>query len=441
MRSTFLVGLLLAAGSVADVLPYCDGAHRPTDPTCCTNVLPKRRPVRNLFARVTNDTCPTNSFGDPCCTASAPGPPEVSNGKIDLQCGSKFGDDQQDVKDGVTFVVKTCTPPQTGLCLFISSTPVGTISDTHLHLSASPLTGNNVPPNGLGNWNSNSYCTKLTGVCIIPLSDIAILFPGSTLCGAKLYAAYHISLSSGPTCFARGDLIGDPDARPARWFMYVTISFTCPTVCTAKCCCKNPVEPPPDKYCADGTAFGYNPVCDKSGTDPPVDDPPTCQYYLNDRNCNRWGWYHKITSLPYESILYVGAAHNNVLTKGHKVGTAKVELCDGGTNYCVTYTMDPGYHISAAHVEIQCSEIVKRQTGQGGTGGYPCAPGQYNIKSSCPIGTGETWTGKIAACPNGTPIWAIFHGAVTKKVSPGDPNYATCSNVNCDTFQDPDDSL
>jgi len=434
MRSTFLIGFLLAGASVAHILPYCDEAN---PPACCTNV-PKRRAARNLFARTgeeEEDTCPAGSFGDPCCPGSTSGPPEVSNGKIDLQCGANFGDDPQDVDDGVTFIVKTCTLPQTGLCLVISSTPVGTITDTHLHLSGSPLTGSNVPPNGLGNWNSNGYCTKLTGVCEVPLSAIMTLLATSNLCTAKLYAAYHISLSSGPTCFARGDRIGDPNAKPARWFMYVKISFTCPSGCGEKCCCKNPVEPPTDKYCADGTAFGYNTVCPRSGTDPP--DEPTCPYYLQDRDCKRWGWYHKIDSLPYTSDLYVGAGHNNVETKGHKVGTAEVELCDGGANYCVTYTMDSGYHINAAHVEIQCSEIVKKEGGKDGTQGYPCAPGSYNIQSTCPIESGETWIGKTEACDPETPLWAIFHGAVTKKVSPGDPLYATCSNVDC-SFQDPD---
>jgi len=432
MRPTFLIGLLLASGSIAHELPVCDDEHTPTNPDCCTIAVPKRRAARNLFARTGEDeTCPADTFGDPCCTESAPGPPVVSNGKIDLQCGSKWNDDPQDVDDGVTFIIKDCTPPQTGLCLVISSTPVGTITDTHLHLSGSPLTGSNVPPNGLGNWNSNGYCTKLTGVCEVPLSAIMTILGTSNLCNnAKLYAAYHISLSSGPTCFARGDLIGDPNAKPARWFMYVTISFTCPDVCTAKCCCKNPDEPPTDKYCADGTAFGYNPACKPRGTDDP--DGATCPYYLEDRECNRWGWYHKIDSLSYSSDLYVGAGHNNIVDKGHKVGTATVELCDGGANYCVTYTMDSGYHISAAHVEIRCTEITKKTQGSG----FPCAPGSYNIKSTCPIGSGETWTGKTEACDPETPIWAIFHGAVTKKALPGD----TCSEVVCEDFQDPPDA-
>ncbi|KFY99282.1 hypothetical protein V498_00865 [Pseudogymnoascus sp. VKM F-4517 (FW-2822)] len=419
---TLLLADLSTADPVPDYWPYCD-ATPPLDPKCCSEVaLSGRNSGRSLFRRT--EICPSDGYTKPCCTKERP-VITLTSDSLPLQCGSKY----TDTKSDAIFTIGTCPTLPSDVysghstqCLHIApsldESIVGKVTDTSLQISKDPLNADNTP-NGLGTWNGNKYCNKISGVCDVPLDVITY---GSSTCPGPVYLAYHVSTTVGGTCFARSDppLTINPKGR---WFLYIKLDFTCTKECVENCCCKKPVE---TKQCGAGTAFGYNIKCDPTGILP-------CDYYLRSIcTANRWGWWHEIpsASLPYTSDLYVGAGQNK-LTNGYIVGTATLEKCPSdSTKICVTYKITKsGYSIAQAHVDVQCTKPTESKPP--GPKELPCAPGDYEpFHETCPK-DGSMWTASYdLKCDT---YYAIFHAAITRSAPISD----TCTAVNCLTYSDP----
>jgi hypothetical protein len=406
-----LAGLALASGGLATFPDVCavgaNDAFVSTKACCTTSVVPKRR---HLYSRT--DVCSDGST--PCCDTKAQGPPKVtSGGTTDLQCGKNFDplSDPQDVPNGVAYSLEPCTIDASGTCLHVKLTaaPGQTISDIHLAI----LDGSGDPstlPNGLGQWPFNQYCSFVgnEGNCWVPVSVVlSVLNPGSTsLCSQDIIVAAGISIASA-TCFGRGTVISN-DAPPARWFMYSTVAFTCPDVCTHSCCC--PYQPP-DHWCDIGTAFGY-----KEGSAINFNGNPVGPA-LTATTCKRWGWYYKVpagtltASGGLTGTLIVGAGGNDV-NKGTPVGTFSATL-SGGT-LTVSYSLTNGFDLSEVHVYAACKLPSS------------CAPGSYTYPStSSPSpdlsGTANTsfqTTINVGSC---TDYYLIFHAKVNQSFKAGVP--------------------
>jgi hypothetical protein len=297
--------------------------------------------------------------------------------------------------------------------LMVSSTPAGTITDTHLEISTIPWsTTTKYPSKDPASWSYTSYCDKTTGVCKVPFNKIGD--SASALCNNKLYIAYHTSTSDGTTsktCTGDGTLI--PGQPGNRWWEFLTLNFTCPKICDRWCCCEQPETPPPTPDCSgSGTAFAKPP----SNAD---------QQTLIGKGCGRWGWWNVFSGSSYNARLLVGAGNN---VGGTDVGEVVVSQCATDPNkLTVTYTLKSPYKLTEVHVDLRCQPIKDK------TGGYPCAPGQYNVYKGasggkmCPASTGQSsYTISCIdpklyddgnnlgyTCTSTTdPMYAIFHASV-----------------------------
>ncbi|KAJ0133293.1 hypothetical protein HZ326_23634 [Fusarium oxysporum f. sp. albedinis] len=415
-----LVGLLLPSLGLADTFDACSTSEITT---CnCPTTPVKRFQSRDftfpehLFPRTAN-----SCSGDtpPCCVEKGPGPVQVSpsTSKTNLQCGSKFGDDQLDVTDGVAYTIEDCpaSGPYSGKkCLHIAITTVAaaTISDIHLQVDDDPITLNTK----LGKWPFNSYCTLGPTECWVPFDAIIATFENpsvSSLCDTAVYVAVGISVSSkrcasGATFFNQGTAIGS-----GNWFMYFTLDLECPEICLRKCCC--PALPPPSpetKSCSIGTAFGYGDGFKNLNGDPvgPA---------LGGSGCNRWGWYFtpsKATlTAGISGSLIVGAGQNDIF-KGTKAGTWSASL--SGSQVNVQYNLyddDTNGHFDLAevHVYASCSAPTK------------CAPGDYTYVFPSGTLTGSsdtTYSTSIQVDGTCSSYYLILHAKVNEVFSKS----ATC---------------
>jgi hypothetical protein len=415
-----LVGLLLPSLGLADTFDACSTSEITT---CnCPTTPVKRFQSRDftfpehLFPRTAN-----SCSGDtpPCCVEKGPGPVQVSpsTSKTNLQCGSKFGDDQLDATDGVAYTIEDCpaSGPYSGeKCLHIAITTVAaaTISDIHLQVDDDPITLNTK----LGKWPFNSYCTLSPTECWVPFDAIIATFENpsvSSLCDTAVYVAVGISVSSkrcasGATCFNQGTAIGS-----GNWFMYFTLDLECPEICLRKCCCPALPPPPPEtKSCSIGTAFGYGDGFKNLNGDPvgPA---------LGGSGCNRWGWYFtpsKATlTAGISGSLIVGAGQNDI-SKGTKAGTWSASL--SGSQVNVQYNLyddDTNGHFDLAevHVFASCSAPTK------------CAPGDYTYVFPSGTLTGSsdaTYSTTIQVDGICSSYYLILHAKVNEVF----PKSATC---------------
>lgn len=388
MKYSTAIGLMaIFAGYALAANPTCttSGDTSPINSSCCPRTPLKRskRSPREIFARTDDPpTCSTPTFyPDSCCTHQFLKPQLVKD-TFNLQCGA----------NGVADVFANAVKVEIVGCdseadltldtcyLMISSTPPGTITDTHLEISTTPWTSTHYPTQDPASWSYTSSCGKNTGVCQVPLKQI----PGgaTALCDKSLYVAYHTSTTdstSSRTCTGDGTLIPGQPGR--RWWEYLTLSFTCPLACDAWCCCEQPQQP--SDCGGTGTAFAK----------PPSNAE---QQRLNDVGCQRWGWTNTIATYPYTARLLVGAGNN---VGGKDVGKVVVTKCaTDDSKLTVTYTLDSPYLLNEVHVDLRCSPIVSKGA-QGSTAGYPCAPGLYNVFNAapdgrlCPASTGKSsWT-------------------------------------------------
>lgn len=411
--STILSLTAIFTGYVlADTPPTCGttGSNIPVKPGCCPKAPAKRlrRSAREIFARTDSPTCPTPAFyGESCCTREFAKPTLVSS-TFNLQCGANGAADI--VNGAVKVEIVGCNTAddldgEDTCILKVSSTPAGTITDTHLEISTSAWTGTEYPGNAPASWTYTSYCDKTTGVCQVPFKKIK--GGVSTLCDKKLYIAYHASTTDGTTsktCTGDGTLI--PGQSGKRWWEYLTLDFICPQTCVDWCCCEQPEQPEPPKpstkTCGMGTAFGYaNGAKNLNG--------------LAACDANRWGWYFATSQTSLNGKLIVGAGGND-LTKGTPVGTWSSEV--EGSNIKFKYELyddDTNGHfdLSSVHVYASCTEPAT------------CAPGRFTFKDDDSLtGSSDTSfpnTVKVAAGTCST-YYLIFHATINKQI----PSTDTC---------------
>jgi len=404
-----LTWLLLASLSHADPIATCTG----TEPSTCSCPVSavKRYQARaytfpeHLFPRVA-DSCPDST--PPCCLEKGPGPLKVSDGTnhADLQCGTNFGDDQQDVTNGVAYTIEDCPPngPYAGQkCLHIAITPAPgvTVSGIHLQVDDQKITLNTK----LGTWPFNKYCTANPSECWVPTKAIIDTFDPAvaSLCDKTVHVAVGISISipgstSGATCFNRGTPIGS-----GNWFMYVTLNLECPETCLRQCCC--PSTPPPStKLCFIGSAFGYGDgAINLNGN--PVGPA------LGGQGCNRWGWYftpsQATLSAGIDGTLIVGAG-NNVISNGIPVGSWSAIL--SGSDLKVNYNLyndDTNGHFDLAEVHIyaSCTKPSK------------CDPGGYTwVDDTTLTGNSDTsYTHTLTVDNTCSTYYLIFHAKVNQQ--------------------------
>jgi hypothetical protein len=289
--------------------------------------------------------------------------------------------------------------------LKVSSTPAGSITDTHLEISTYAWTSTNHPDNAPASWTYTSHCDKTTGVCQVPFNKIGDGV--SALCDKKLYIAYHASTSDGTTsktCTGDGALI--PGQPGKRWWEYLTLDFACPQTCDGWCCCEQPEPPTPStKVCDIGTAFGYSEGA-KNLNGNPV-GPAVC-------DANRWGWYFATSQTSSSGTLIVGAGGND-LTKGTAVGTWSATIA--GSSITFKYELyDDNTHghfdLSSVHVYASC------------TAPTTCAPGKLTFKDDSLTGSSDTSYTKTFSVASGTcsTYYLIFHATVNQQI----PSTETC---------------
>ncbi|RYP79672.1 hypothetical protein DL769_002829 [Monosporascus sp. CRB-8-3] len=330
-----------------------------------------------------------------CCTEKETSPLTVSK-KVNLQCGHNYGDDSNDVEDGVEFDVVECpTGYGIGDCFHVKITVAAgaVIDDMHLQISDDPITVNT----GLGNapWIDKVYCDGILGECWVPIDYIQNLFPANGLCGKTINVAAGVGIN-GATCFQQGTRI----SPTGNWFSYTTVTFECSNVCAKSCYC------PIGKWCNMGTAYGYaegkattfNPTLVNGGA----------------TGCKKWGWYYKVSSADLAGAgltgdLRVGAGGNDVL-KSTDVGDFSAKL--SGTTLTVKYDLTSGYDLGEVHVYASCSAPTS------------CAPGSWAAYNSDKSGldlsatTDRTFDQTIMVPKCGT-YYLIFHGAINNRI-PGD---------------------
>ncbi|KAL5611049.1 hypothetical protein FOBRF1_007166 [Fusarium oxysporum] len=332
----------------------------------------------HLFPRTAN-----SCSGDtpPCCVEKGPGPVQVSpsTSKTNLQCGSKFGDDQLDVTDGVAYTIEDC--PASG------PYPGKKFDDDPITLNTK-----------LGKWPFNSYCTLSPTECWVPVDAIIATFENpsvSSLCDTAVYVAVGISVSSkrcasGATCFNQGTAIGS-----GNWFMHFTLDLKCPEICLRKCCC--PALPPPP---------------------PETKSYPVCPA-LGGSGCNRWGWYFtpsKATlTAGISGSLIVGAGQNDI-SKDTKAGAWSTSL--SGSQVNVQYNLyddDTNGHFDLAEVHVYASWSAPTK----------CAPGDYTyvFPSGTLTGSSDT-TYSTSIQVDGT--CSSYYLTLHAKVNEVFPKSATC---------------
>ncbi|RYO80069.1 hypothetical protein DL766_009333 [Monosporascus sp. MC13-8B] len=357
-------------------------------PCCVPQTKGASTPRRSLLTRTTNE----------CCNEKKQGPPKVSK-NVNLQCGTNYGDDSNDVEDGVKFDVVECPAAYgSGDCFHVKITVAAgaVINDMHLQINDDPITVNT----GLGNapWIDSDYCDVSLGECWVPVDYIQNLFPTNSLCGKIVNVAAGVGIN-GATCFQQGT----PISPKGNWFTYTTVTFECPDVCAKSCHC------PTGKWCSMGTAYGYaegkaitfNPTLVNGGAS----------------GCKKWGWYYKISSGDLSAgltgDLRVGAGGNDV-SKSVDVGDFSAKL--SGTTLTVKYDLASGYDLGEVHVYASCSAPTS------------CAPGSWAAYNSDRSGldlsatTDRTFEQAITVPQCGN-YYLIFHGAINNKIT-GD----TCQN-------------
>ncbi|KAH7111939.1 hypothetical protein B0J13DRAFT_576301 [Dactylonectria estremocensis] len=403
-----LTWLLLAGLGLTDAFETCSTTEAAA--CSCPASVAKRYQARahtfpeHLFPRV-DVLCSDGT--PPCCVKRGPGPLQVSadTSKTDLQCGTKFGDDQQDVTNGVAYTIEDCpaTGPYSGQkCLHIAITTAAgvTLTDIHLQVDDKPITLNTK----LGTWAFNKYCTASPSECWVPVSAIIATFdpPVTSLCATTIYVAAGISISipgstSGATCFNKGTTIGS-----GNWFMYFPLKLECPEICLSQCCCPS-TQPPSTKLCPIGTAMGYGDGAINLNGDPV---PPA----LSGQGCNRWGWYftpnQAALSGGIDGTLIVGAG-GNVVSAGTPVGIWSATLLFGNVLQFTyqLYDDDTNGHFDLAevHVYAACVEPSK------------CAPGQYTFVQESLTGNSDTlFVGSIPVGSCST-YYLIFHAKVNQQ--------------------------
>ncbi len=381
----------------------------PKDLECCSKLT-----RRSLFPR-TEDSCPV---GVKKCCQEYEKIVKLS-GSTGLQCGRKG-----EKTSSVTVELEKC-PTEDQKCVHVSYANVGGTFYKEVHLEIDDVEIGQSSP---GRFGFNKYCTiasnGATAECWVPLSVVltTVYQYGSPheLCNKPIYIATHAAISDGNTCWGVGSPIPD---KANNWAMSFKLTFECPEVCRKNCCCP-PVQPEePEKSCPFGTAFGYNPKC-------PADGVAHCDYYLQKRGCQRWGWWHEVShddvKTGYSSVLYANAGQNN-LGKGQQVGSATLSAVSGGTQ--ITYTMKPGYGMNEAHVWITCNPIPTWNPPTEKPNPNPCAPGQWAINSGClTSGSRNTWT---YVWPHTcSKYYVMFHAATTTS--------GVCTPVTCG-YVDPAD--
>jgi hypothetical protein len=121
--------------------------------------------------------------------------------------------------------------------------------------------------------------------------------------------------------------------------------------------------------------------------------------------CNRWGWYETPTLAELQSgisgILYVGAGGNNIDNAIGVGDWTAIASPTGGVT--VTYSLDPGYFIDEAHIDLDCLPIDSR------------APSQYTFNSGAlpnlPVYSNPTPL-QYPTCFGGSQAYLIIHGSI-----------------------------
>ncbi|KAG7413796.1 hypothetical protein Forpe1208_v008347 [Fusarium oxysporum f. sp. rapae] len=402
---------------LADTPPTCSttGDNTPITSTCCPRAPSKRlrRSAREIFARADSPTCPTPEFyGDSCCTHEF-AKPTLSQGTFNLQCGANAAADT--VKDAVKVEIVGCDTvddlTKDSCYLMISSTPAGTITDTHLEISTTAWTSTKYPTKDPASWSYNSYCVKTTGVCQVPFNKIGD--GASALCDKSLYIAYHTSTTDGTTsktCTGDGTLI--PGQPGNRWWEYLTLSFTCPQTCDGWCCCPSN-QPPSTQVCPLGTAMGYGDgAINLNGN--PVGPA------LSGQGCNRWGWYFTPSKASLQAgisgDLIVGAGGNDV-NKGTYVGTWSATLVGSQLNFEYhLYDDNTKGHFDLAEVHVYAACVVPSK----------CAPGQYTFVDETLTGNSDTsFMHSIPVDGTCSTYYLIFHAKVNQQIL----STGTCPDV------------
>ncbi|RYP27383.1 hypothetical protein DL767_007702 [Monosporascus sp. MG133] len=364
MRNAFTTAaaaLLLAAEVVVATDGECPagGIDVLNGQACCVPQTKRASTTRrSLLTRTTNE----------CCTEKKQGLPKVSK-NVNLQCGSKYGDDSNDVEDGVKFDVVECPAEYgTGDCFHVKITVAAgaVIDDMHLQINDDPITVNT----GLGNapWIDKTYCDVSLGECWVPVDYIKNLFPTDSLCGKTVNVAAGVG-ANGETCFQQGTRI----SPTGNWFTYTTVTFECPV----------------------GKAITFNPTLANGGA----------------TGCKKWGWYYKISSgglsAGLTGDLLVGAGGNDV-SKSVDVGDFSAKL--SGTTLTVKYELASGYDLGEVHVYASCSAPTS------------CAPGSWAAYTSDTSGldlsatTDRTFQQAIKV-PECSTYFLIFHGVINNKIT------------------------
>ncbi|KAL5627208.1 hypothetical protein FOBRF1_001551 [Fusarium oxysporum] len=409
---------------LADTPPTCSttGDNTPITSTCCPRAPSKRlrRSAREIFARAdSSPTCPTPDFyPDSCCTRQF-AKPHLEIATFNLQCGANEATDTVD--DAVKVDIVGCDTEadltKDTCYLMISSTPVGSITDTHLEISTTQWTSTDHPTIDPASWSFTSYCVKETGVCQVPLNKI----PGgaTALCDKSLYVAYHISTlddTTEKTCTGDGTLI--PGQPGNRWWEYLTLTFTCPQTCNGWCCCLS-TQTPSTKVCPLGTAMGY-----KYGVNPnpmPINlNGNPVGPALSDNSCKRWGWYFTPSKASLQAgisgNLIVGAGGNDV-NKGKDVGTWSAILVGSQLNFEYhLYDDDSKGHFDLAEVHVYAACVKPSK----------CSPGQYTFVDETLTGNSDTsFMHSITVDGTCSTYYLIFHAKVNQQI----PSTETCPAV------------
>jgi hypothetical protein len=150
---------------------------------------------------------------------------------------------------------------------------------------------------------------------------------------------------------------------------------------------------PPLRTCELGTAFGYQ-----------ASDSVTLNTQSGN-GCNRWGWYETPTLAELQTgisgTLYVGAGGNNIANAVDVGDWTAFASPTGGVT--VTYSLDPGYLLDEAHIDLDCLPIDT------------CAPGQYTFNAEAlpnvPVYANPAPL-PYPTCLEGSQAYLIIHGSV-----------------------------
>lgn len=165
-----------------------------------------------------------------------------------------------------------------------------------------------------------------------------------------------------------------------------TTSVTTPTSTTT-------TTPPAQITCELGTAIGYQ------------EGESITLNTQSGNGCNRWGWYETPTLAELQAgisgTLYVGAGGNNLADAINVGDWTAVASPTGGVT--VTYTLDPGFFIDEAHIDLDCLPIDS------------CVLGQYTFNSGAipnlPVYANPTPL-QYPVCSGGSVAYLIIAGSI-----------------------------